>query len=465
MENSDFLDWSNTHKAYDLKNTWHIQCPNGFEEVQWLVSIIESQNQAIRNSPFWFLLNDNRLLQLFKQDKIHLIHTTTQLSTIEKTWHLYSSSWCLVWSMYCTPAFEKDEELHLHNLGSYIGLMEAPFAIEKSNKRRDDIQHLLIEVSVPKGISARMMGIDYLQLWNIHYNIYKWLEYLLSWIERHSLESSVIEKIRSCVELLHRITEWIKGGSFENYNHFFEAFLASIPNLPILGYIYFESISEYLQLFSTDNQSYNCASKSEINNRHYKSLLFWLYPNQVEKFNLWKFTPSIKEVIEFLETLKLQQLINVDYEHMFQYIQSRLIIYIATDFLTPECFEKKFNRNNIQWNFNNLLVYAKPLMGHLIHRELRNFGRYPDFYYYFEQEKALKIRNYRNNMNILFPFNGITPKWEIGINPAFPELSYNIYTTKEISNDNNNLVLKKDKKLKVTIVPRIVDLKNSFMRM
>ena len=112
---------------------------------------------------------------------------------------------------------------------------------------------------------------------------------------------------------------------------------------------------------------------------------------------------------------------NLEYRHFSKYITDRLLILTMSRLLK--------NTGNIEWkdfewNFNNLLDCTSPLVGHLIHRELRNFGRYPSLYFYFDQTKALQIWNYWNHMDIVIPFNGILPKGEIGINPAYPDLQY-----------------------------------------
>jgi len=55
---------------------------------------------------------------------------------------------------------------------------------------------------------------------------------------------------------------------------------------------------------------------------------------------------------------------------------------------------------NFEWNFDNIMDKVGNLAGHLIHRELRNYCRYPSLYYYFDQTKALQIRNYWNHMEL-----------------------------------------------------------------
>ena len=105
-----------------------------------------------------------------------------------------------------------------------------------------------------------------------------------------------------------------------------------------------------------------------------------------------------------------------------------------------------------------------PLVGHLVHRELRNFGRFPDFYFYFDQFKALQIWNYWNHMGITIPFNGFFPKGEVGINPAYPNLKYHIYRA-EISRENSSFMyVTKGEELEINIVPRLVHLRFATMR-
>ena len=124
---------------------------------------------------------------------------------------------------------------------------------------------------------------------------------------------------------------------------------------------------------------------------------------------------------------------------------------------------KLTNWNKLTWDFESLSDFAAPLIGHLIHRELRSFGRYPDFYFYFDQYKALQIWNYWNYMDIVIPFNGVIPKGEIGINPAYPNLKYNTYIG-EVENKNEHTFLHPKKQIQLDITPKLVDLKFTFMR-
>ena len=66
-------------------------------------------------------------------------------------------------------------------------------------------------------------------------------------------------------------------------------------------------------------------------------------------------------------------------------------------------------------------------------------------------------------MNIIVPFNGLIPKGEIGVNPAYADLKYKIYTSRANINDGD-LFLELEKEVKINIVPKLVDLKFNFMR-
>ena len=469
-KNNDFSLWAQAHKAYDINGKNHIVIPEWYQHKENLTNLIGEINKTMNGSPFWSLLHWGSFFQQLQSKTVHLLHTTTHLEKIVNSSHIYSSSWCLVGSMYCTPAYKiQNDEFRLHNLWSYISTREAPLAlsVSRGNNKEMKVNKLLIEVELPEEHHMRPVGIDYMQLWNIHYSIFKNLEYLLSSQERYQLKNLITEKVRSSIEILHRTQEWLRALDFEDSESYVNAFQKSISSLPILWYIYFESVSEYLQLFSNDKISQFFASKWELNNWHYKSLLLWLYANLVEKFNLWLFSPTLQSLEQAITALTSRSMCNVDFKHMIKYLHKRLTLYISTIMFWIECHNENFNWINVEWEFEELARNIKPLLWHLIHRELRNFWRYPDFYYYYEQEKALRVRNYRNNMNIVFTFNWITPKWEVGINPAFSNLQYKIFQTEDIINENwIDLHIKKTKQLEdISIVPRLVDVRNSFMRL
>ncbi len=102
-------------------------------------------------------------------------------------------------------------------------------------------------------------------------------------------------------------------------------------------------------------------------------------------------------------------------------------------------------------------------MGHTIHRLLRNMHRYPNFFFYFDQYKAMQAWNYWNHAKVAFPYNAVLPKGEIGINPANPHLKYRVFTT-AIWKENNFAYVRREKELPLTIEPRLAELDMLLMR-
>lgn len=123
---------------------------------------------------------------------------------------------------------------------------------------------------------------------------------------------------------------------------------------------------------------------------------------------------------------------------------------------------KKFWQN-IEWDFNYLQNGLTPLLGHTIHRLMRNMHRYPNFYFHFDQYKALQAWNYWNHTGVALPYNAVLPKGEIGINPANPYLRSRVFSTR-LWRENGHTYLTKEKELTLSIEPRLAELNLLLMR-
>jgi hypothetical protein len=236
-------------------------------------------------------------------------------------------------------------------------------------------------------------------------------------------------------------------------------FIPAVKNLPILGYFYFEVISEYLMLYQETKNSLHYAKAGEFYNPTYKELMYALHPGLKRSSRLSEFYPGLNKLITYLETAKLFK--QFDGDHFTKYLMNRLIC--LTNSRLFDLSENLIDWRRFEWNFENLALKAKRLVGHLIHRELRSFGRYPNFYFYFDQTKALQAWNYWNHMNIIIPFNGTFPKGEVGINPAYPDLNYKAYIG-NVNKNNNYSYVEPIEEIKFEIEPRLVDLRHTQMR-
>lgn len=159
---------------------------------------------------------------------------------------------------------------------------------------------------------------------------------------------------------------------------------------------------------------------------------------------------------------KIKCIPRANYKKMEQYFFDRIVFLMYSRLFDYNYVIEDWR--NIILNLDNLSKHFKPLLGHIIHRELRNFGRYPSFYFYFDQLKALEIWNYWNHTNIAIPFNGIIPKGEIGINPALPDLNFEVYNTEVNQVSKDTIYLNPKKKLDLLYLPRLVDLKFITLR-
>ncbi|RLC35357.1 hypothetical protein DRH14_01165 [Candidatus Shapirobacteria bacterium] len=378
---------------------------------------------------------------------------TPNLHNIKKDGSIFPSSGCLVASIYCTPLVEEKNGLRMHNLGRYI-LEKELHAFSKHFKNREStsLETLLFEIDLPKSNRGNIIGTDYLRLGNIHYQTFKDLEYLLSDEEKARLK-------KSCVSSIKRSFKYLSISNTSYYLNqkvkpsvFLEMLTETIHTLPILGYLYFEVLSEYIMIYQDNQKSQEFAAAGEIYTPTYKEVAFALASNLFNHFSLTRFTPNIDQVIEYMKKSNVFK--NLNREHFLHYMMDRLIFLTNARLLNSNM--RIINWKRLYWDFDKLSVYFKPLMGHLIHRELRSLGRYPDFYYYFDQVKALQVWNYWNQVDIVIPFNGMVPKGEVGINPAYPNLQYKVYRATPVKK-RGCLYLEPGKEQDIRIVPRLVD--------
>lgn len=450
--------WSNSHVFYDMYTHQSEEGSDsvvGEAELRW-------REELVNKSPNGHLLTENSIFKLMRRTrKLHLLHITTNLDRMLEHKVLYPSGGCLVGSIYCTPLIPTKQGLRMHNLGSYIYEREAPRSLISKGMDARMVKAAVIELTYPKDAYRGLTGIDYLRLGNVHLQIFKELEYLLSMQERHQLEDRIISRIKNSAEFLSLCNKMLYKDQRITGDEFVALLVRAIDQLPILGYLYFEVVSEYMMLYSTDKFSAACGKKGELNSWGYKELLFTVQPSLRTNFNLGQFKPGISRIAKTLNGVRAEGLTDINAPDLAEYVKQRLSFLVNARLFNNTA--GLINWSRMKWEFQEAADTVGPLLGHLVHRELRNFGRYPDFYFYFDQYKALQAWNYWNHMGVVAPFNGIIPKGEIGPNPAYPDLSYKIYNGK-VQNEGGELYVELGKQLDLAIAPRLIDLKYTFMR-
>lgn len=445
MFSTNLNDWSESHVFY---NTWSNNLTAQDEpaieaEMLWRKFVLE-------RTPNGKLFIQNKLFEQLQNNEIYLAHITPNLHNILRKNLIYPSGGCLVGSIYCVPVDKTPKGFRLHNLGSFIYNKEIPKIVGI------DPQILLAKINLPDCSKNKLIGIDYLRLGKIHFDLFKELEYLLSGEERYSLEKICTNRVQELLPLLVMVQNKFLNQKVD-LELFFKLYFDQIDKNPILAYILFEVFCEFIVLYQKSKLSEKWKRSGEIYSWHFKNAIYEFANNK--SFDLRTFKPNFKEIQNYIKKEKCA--IDINSDEIQEYFFNRITFLL---------YDRFWNNNSAinDWRkllltFDNLAVHFKPLLGHIIHRELRNFGRYPNFYYYFDQLKALEVWNYWNHLNIAVPFNGLIPKGEVGINPAFPDLKFEMYKT-DVRQKSDEIFITPKEKITAQLVPRLVDLKFTNLR-
>lgn len=441
--------------------------------------LLQKNKSNINNELDWNYVHENYNLifnylevgkSFFKRiescsEDIYLLHVTTEsrYKDILKSGNIYPSGGCLVGSIYCTPLLKIDEnKWRIHNLGAYYYNVEIPKSID-TNEFENHLEQqvgIIFKIKIKYKNSSSLLGINYLKLGNIHYNIYQNITSLLSFKEQNRMNVVILEKLKK--SLLFLESSYNKYHSFNLICHnYIDEFRQNISNLPILGYIYFEAISEFIITHQDDEISKKYLLMDEVYNWNYKELMFDLYPDFFSNFNLGKFNPEIKVLEQ--KILKKGFISNFNSDSFQLFIAKYLLKTLM--YSSFKSYDKGIDFKYLKSNPLILSETFEPLIGHIIHRELRNFKRYPDFYLYFDQQKAIELWKYWNNNNISISFNGLTPKGEVGINPAnLQNIEYETFLAKSVHEENNLFYLEKGQSIDIKVNSKLIDIYKSVRR-
>ncbi|RKT11004.1 hypothetical protein BX285_4938 [Streptomyces sp. 1114.5] len=371
--------------------------------------------QRLEQAPSGRLLRDNAMLRsLSAGTPIHLLHLTRDLAAVRASGHLLASTGCLVGAVYGSPLTPAPGgALRPHNLGSYL-LESRGRLVSRSNSTP-----LVIEVT-PTG-PAPLKGLDYLRLGGIHLRAYQQCRHVLTAAEDTRVLRSVVDRVRVTAPFLDTLLR-NAGGNTTPDVPFIDALAAAIPVFPYLGYLYFETVAEYLMLNSTSRATREYIDRGELNNRLYKDLALSAVDGMGTLFDLGRFHPDHARLLDLVARIEPGLVASVP-----GYVRRRLSYLFAATSLPP-CQDIRDFTFHEAADLGTLAETAPHLLGQLIFREIRLLDRYPQLYHCFEQAKALEAWAYWNKEGISTPFNGVSPKGEIGINPAYPNARFTVWT-------------------------------------
>ncbi|WP_433426396.1 hypothetical protein ACQP1V_42820 (plasmid) [Microtetraspora malaysiensis] len=350
-------------------------------------------------TPNGWLLRDNAMLQALTSGRpIYLMHTTRALDMIRTTGQLCASAGCLVGALYCAPLTVEAAGFRPHNLGAY--LLET----------KPDAQPLVFEITPQTPIPLK--GLDYLRLGGIHLRTYLTYRGVLTPIEDAELRSAAVEQVHASAGCLNVLLANAHGVATPS-EEFIDQLAVTVPNLPFLGYLYFEVLSEYLLLYSMTPETKALAQAGEMNTRLTKALAFAAVASMGRLFDLALFGPDHHRLVDLVGQVEPGLAAGAA-----AYVRERLSHLFAALALAPhqDAGEVTFRGAG----FDALARVAPHLLGHLIFQQMRRLPRYPQHFHVFEQAKALEVYAYWVANGIPAPFNARLPKGEIGVNPAHP---------------------------------------------
>ncbi|MFM8333306.1 MAG: hypothetical protein ACKN9T_16635 [Candidatus Methylumidiphilus sp.] len=403
---------------------------------------------------------------------VYLAHITANLDEIISCGYVYPSAGCLVGSVYCVPAFynEKTNELRLHNLGSYYYTKEIPAALRHPPKVQANPEILIIKASRTTKNGYAVEGVNYLRMGAIHFKAFDIEEdgNLLENTEREYIKRKIIGAISSEESFLVKTIEQHnrKVRSIEADLDYLKDASRTVDKISYFGYVLFEAFSTTLMLLQNDDYSIYCREKGEFNNWNYKEVMYEIYPEFSNNFRLSGFSPDWELLIKLCEKRGVFKGSSVD--HFINSIAIRARKYICDnsfdDYRSFMQYKKLLHGSAINWDWAALNL--SPLIGHMAHREFRNSDneRKEDLFRFFEVEKAKKIWAYWNKKDILFPFNAVVAKGEMGVNPCFSDVELKFYKGNALKLDNLDVIVTIGERLQIKMRRELGELRHTLRR-
>ncbi|MFK0193970.1 hypothetical protein [Kitasatospora sp. NPDC090308] len=409
-------DWDLAHTPLDAPTE---QLPAG------LTATPDQWQQRLQHTPGGHLLrpDGNAMLTTLATGRpMHLLHLTRSLDAIRTSGHLLASTGCLAAAVYGAPLTElPGGALRPHNLGTHL-LDTRP----DLDSRRDSTP-LVIQVSPDH--PAPGAGLDYLRLGPVHLRAFDRHRHALTPAEDHQVTRSVTDRVHAAAPLLDLMLATATGRTRPDAGHtrsdagpFLDQLAAAVPVMPYLGYLYFETVAEYLMLHSTSTATKNFAELGEMNNHLYKQLAFTAVNGMGTLFDVGRFRPGHQRLLDLIDGIEPGLSAGAA-----AFVRDRLAHRLTATALTPAADATAFTFTGA--HADDLRTAAAPLLGQLLFREVRLLDRYPQLYHLFEQEKAAEAWAYWNRRRTSLPYNATCgPKGEIGVNPASPHAQVTVWT-------------------------------------
>ncbi|MFJ6781213.1 hypothetical protein [Streptomyces yangpuensis] len=396
-------EWEHAHTDYTVPVQRRSPASLADSEGDW-------RDHLEHSTPNGWLIRNNAMTEALVSGRpLYLLHTTRGIDAIRTSGQVHVSSGCLVGALYCSPLAGQREGLRPHNLGAYL-LATKP-----------DTTPVILEVTPDAPIPPK--GVDYLHLGAIHLRTYLRYRNFLTPAETDQLDRTVLAGLRAAAAFLDLALRNATGHATPAPD-FIDRLADAVRAVPFLGYLYFEVLSEYLMLHSTTPETKTYAQAGELNNWLYKRLAFAAVDGMDQLFDLARFKPRHHCLVQLIEGIEPALSPGVA-----EYVRQRLSHLLARTGLDPSQDAASVTFQGA--DLSTIRKTAPGLLGQMVFREIRYMSRYRELYHCFEKSKALEAWDYWNSQGIAAPFNGILPKGEIGISPAYPRASVRMWTAEQ----------------------------------
>ncbi|MEU7506462.1 hypothetical protein [Streptomyces lavendulae] len=397
-------EWEHAHTDYTLPAQRRSPASLTDSEADWRDYLEHSTPNG------WLIRNSAMTEALISGQPLHLLHVTRGIEAIRTSGQVHVSAGCLVGALYCSPLTPQGERLRPHNLGAYL------------MQTKPSTTPLVFEVTADAPV--RPKGIDYLHLGAIHLRTYLRYQNLLTPAETDQLDRAVLAGLRAAAPFLDVALRNATGHATTPAAEFVDALADAVPHVPVLGYLYFEVLSEYLMLHSVTPESKAYAAEGELNNWLYKRLAFAAVDGMDQLFDLARFNPRHHRLVQLFEGLEADLAPGVA-----EYVRRRLSHLLARTALDPSQDAAAVTFQDAE--LDRLRKAAPGLIGQMVFRRIRYMTRYSQLYHCFEKSKALEAWEYWNGEGIPTPFNGLLPKGEIGIHPVYPRSTVRVWVAEQ----------------------------------
>lgn len=441
----------------ELKNDEVYKFLESNPDIKEKVDLVEVawQHYLVYGTPNGDLFKNNNLFDTIDKDAgLTLLHCTGNLEKIKASGLLYPSGGCLGASLYCVPL---RSDSRVHNLTKFMLEEEIPNASKNTGK---DMNTALLAIKIESEnfihSNQESNGLDYLMMGQMQSELYLQFkkESKIDGTYFEEIEKEAISGIIKSKEFLNICVDYKLDNISDNY--FIELFEQALDDINILGYIYFETLVEYITLFQDDETSLKYKERGEMYNYYYKKMIFELCPEMYKGFKLVNFKPSILKVAYYLREKARKGLIfnNFLEDHFLNFFKWRVGQYIRLKIMNRKKMDYKIN-------YENLVQNNPAILGHILHRAIRVSEKLKEYTNLYDENRAKAIWNLWNQDKVLFPYNSIVPKGEVGINPNFPNLDYSVYEA-EVDPITSEVVLKN--KLEIKLAFKLINKNLSLLR-